>query len=340
MTAQYNRALKFIVGDPAGKGIELSALRVSFKIQHFDTQTPKSLSARIYNLSKQTIASFPKEGGQVLLAAGYYGTKPLAPGGANDSTYNTDPGLNNSGYPVGVIFRGKITQVRVGRESQTDTYLDVFAADGDDAYNQATVNHTLAAGASADEVRDKILESFGTYGFTKGNAPSLADAAILPRGQVFYGMARDHMRVLARDNACTWGFDDGRVDMTPHAAALPGDAVVLTAATGMIGLPQQTEDGIAVRCLLNPQLRKGGQVRISNASIQRARYSQNAASGNTHGEVLPGIDSSTKDDGFYKIIWIDYVGDTRGQDWYCDLMCLTADGSGFIPQSVANTGGF
>ncbi len=327
MTEQYNRALKLVLGDPSGKGIDLSALRVSFRVQHFDTQTPKSLFARIYNLSRQTIATAPKEGGSVLLSAGYLGTAQ-------------DP----SKVPLGVIFRGKITQVRVGRESQTDTYLDVFAADGDDAYNQATVNHTLAAGAGADEVRDKILESFGTYGFTKGNAPSLADAAILPRGQVFYGMARDHMRVLARDNACTWGFDDGRMDMTPHDATLPGEAVVLTAATGMVGLPQQTEDGIAVRCLLNPQLRKGGLVRINNASIQRARYAQNSTSGNTHGELLPGIDdqggANASGDGTYKVIWVDYSGDTRGQEWYCDLMCLTADGSGFIPPSVANTGGF
>ncbi len=326
MTAQYDRALSLVLGDPSGKGLDVSRMRVSFKVQHFDTQTPKSLFVRVYNLSQQTIAAVPKEGGQVLLSAGYHGTTPTV-------------GATATPPAPGVIFRGKITQVRVGRESQTDTYLDVFAADGDDAYTQATVNHTLAAGATPDQVRDKILESFGTYGFTKGNAPSLADAAILPRGQVFYGMARDHMRVLARDNACTWGFDDGRVDMTPHAAALPGEAVVLTAATGMIGLPQQTEDGIAVRCLLNPQLRKGGRVRISNASIQRARYSQNAASGNTHGELLPGIDSSTKDDGFYKIIWIDYVGDTRGQEWYCDLMCLALDGSGFVPKSVANVGG-
>lgn len=322
MATQYGRALSLVLGDPAGKGLDVSALRVSFKVQHFDTQTPKSLLARIYNLSKQTIATAPKEGGTVLLSAGYTGT-------AQDT----------ASAPPGVIFRGKITQTRVGRESQTDTYLDVFAADGDDAYNQATVNHTLAAGATADQVRDKILESFGTYGFTKGNAPSLADAAVLPRAQVFYGMARDHMRVLARDNACTWGFDDGRVDMTPHTATLPGDAIVLTAQTGMIGLPQQTEDGIAVRCLLNPQLRKGGRVTINNASIQRARYSQNSTSANTQGGLLPGIDSSTKADGTYKIIWIDYVGDTRGQEWYCDLMCLALDGSGFIPQSVANVGG-
>jgi hypothetical protein len=328
MTAQYNRALKLVLGEPSGKGIDLSALRVSFRVQHFDTQTPKSLSARVYNLSQRTIAAAPKEGGQVLLAAGYHGL------GMPDAS---------SASPVAVIFRGKITQVRVGRESQTDTYLDVFAADGDDVHNQATVNFTLAAGATAAEVQDAILNnSLAAYGITKGNAPPLSPVA-LPRGQVFYGMARDHLRVLARDNACTWGFDDGRLDFTPHTQALPGPAIVLTSATGMVGLPQQTEDGIAVRCLLNPQIRKGGLVRINNASIQRARYSQNSTSGNTHGELLPGIDNqggvNTSSDGTYKVIWVDYSGDTRGQEWYCDLMCLTADGSGFIPPSVANTGG-
>ena len=321
MTAQYDRALSLVLGDPSGKGLDLSAMRVTFKIQHFDTQTPKSLSARIYNLSAQTVAAVPPQGGLVLLSAGYLGTAQ-------------DP----ASAPPGVIFRGKITQTRVGRESQTDTYLDVFAADGDDAYNQATVNHTLAAGATADEVRDAILNnSLAAYGISKGNEPPLSPVR-LPRGQVFYGMARDHLRVLARDNACTWGFDDGRLDFTPLTQTLPGDAIVLTAATGMVGLPQQTEDGIAVRCLLNPQLRKGSRVVINNASIQRARYSQSPGDPNSQGGLLPAIDPNTTGDGTYKVIWIDYLGDTRGPDWYCDLMCLTADGSGFIPLSTVTAG--
>ncbi len=320
MSTQYNRALSLVLGDPSGKGLDVSELRVVFHVVHSDARAMKRLSARIYNLSAQTIATAPKEGGQVLLSAGYYGLASETSG-------------------PGVIFRGTITQTRMGRESQTDTYLDVFAADGDIPHNQATVNHTLAAGATADEVRDAILNnSLAAYGITKGNAPPLSPAA-LPRGQVFYGMAHDHLRVLARDNACTWGFDDGRLDFTPRAGALPGPAVVLTAATGMVGLPQQTEDGIAVRCLLNPQLHKGGRVTINNASIQRARYSQDSTSANTQGGLLPAIDGKTDSDGAYKIIWIDYSGDTRGQDWYCDLICLTADGSGYIPPSVANAGG-
>ncbi|MGC8165472.1 hypothetical protein ACP3WT_28400, partial [Salmonella enterica] len=46
----------------------------------------------------------------------------------------------------GIIFDGSVKQVRRGRENQTDTYLDITAADGDSAYNFAVVNTSLAAG--------------------------------------------------------------------------------------------------------------------------------------------------------------------------------------------------
>ena len=313
MTQQYIRSAKLVLGSASGEGLDVSELRFLFMIQHPDTQTLKTLGARVYNMAPQTIAkAAAKEFTKVQLTAGYQGN-------------------------AGVIFQGEITQTRTGRENLVDTYFDVFAQDGDTGCNQATVNHTLAAGATAAQVRDKILAAFGTYGFTAGNKPELSPIA-LPRAQVFYGMARDHMRVLARDNGCTWGFDNGAVNMIPKTSTLPGTAIVLTAETGMIGLPEQTQDGIRIRCLLNPQLKCGGLVQINNASIQQARQAQGVKS--TGASRLPEIgDGSGKRDGFYKIISIDYIGDTRGEDWYCDLVGISTDPKGAIPDYVAQVGG-
>lgn len=311
MTQQYLRDARLTLGDPSGKDLDVSELRFTFQIQHSTTQTLKNLYARIYNMAPATIATAPREGGTVTLQAGYQGRS-------------------------GVIFTGQITQTRVGRETPTDTCFDVFAQDGDTAYNQATVNASLAAGATAADVRAQMLKSFGTYGFGDGTVPDLSTVA-MPRGQVFYGMTRDHMRVLARDNACTWGLEDERMNMVSATQSLPNTAVVLTAATGLIGLPQQTEDGISICCLLNPMLRINGLVQLDNSSIQQARKSQNLAG--TQGSTLPSLDNAGgKRDGVYKIIWIDYKGDTRGQDWYCDLVCLTTDPNGIVPASVAHVG--
>jgi hypothetical protein len=51
---------------------------------------------------------------------------------------------------------------------------------------------------------------------------------------------------------------------------MPGEAVVLTSGTGLLGRPEQTEDSIEIVSLLNPLLKIGSRVQIDNASINQA----------------------------------------------------------------------
>ncbi len=51
-TRLYDRKLSLIVGGGDGKGIELGGLRVVFKTQHADYETPNKAEIRIYNPSE------------------------------------------------------------------------------------------------------------------------------------------------------------------------------------------------------------------------------------------------------------------------------------------------
>jgi hypothetical protein len=181
--------------------------------------------------------------------------------------------LLQAGYedgPFGTIFDGSIIQAKRGRENATDTYLDIVAADGDQAYNFAVVNTSLPAGSTAKTRLDALTGSMAPHGVTPGYAPELPGAA-LPRGRVLFGMARDHMRTLADSTETKWSIQSGKVDLVPLTGVIPGEAIVLNAATGMVGIPEQTQDGIKVRCLLNPEIRMGRAIQIDNASINRAQ---------------------------------------------------------------------
>ena len=57
----------------------------------------------------------------------------------------------------------------------------------------------------------------------------------LPRGKVMYGMARKYMRDTAKQTGTSWSIQDGKVQMVPVRGYLPGEAVVLTAETGLVG---------------------------------------------------------------------------------------------------------
>lgn len=213
---QWLRACSLVVADNSGKGIDLGELRVVFQTRKGDTQTPNSAEIRVYNLSEATASRMKREFTRVVLQAGYQ---------------------SNSG----VIFDGNIRSARSGKENGTDTWLEIVAADGDRAYNFATVNTTLAAGSTPADRVNVCQQSFAAKGAGAGHVPDLGGGG-LPRGKVMYGMARKFMRDEAQTTDCSWSFQDGKMQMVKSAGYLPGDAVVLTHETGLVGTPEQTNE--------------------------------------------------------------------------------------------------
>ncbi|MGE4191782.1 MAG: hypothetical protein AB7E51_00185 [Pseudodesulfovibrio sp.] len=299
---QYLRACSLVVGGDS-EGLELGELSVVFRVRHADSETPNTADIRVYNLSASTMARI-KEFTRVVLQAGY-----------------------RSG--AGLIFGGSIRQVRRGRNG-TDTYLDILASDGDKAYNYAVVNATLAAGAKPADQVNKAAGAMSGHGTTVGHMPDLGGTA-LPRGKVMYGMARKYLRDAAATNGCTWSIQNGAVQVVPVQGYLPGEAVSLTAQTGLIGQPEQTNEGIKVRALINPRFRVGGRIHLDNESIQKYRTELRYKTVN----LAPRLD----EDGYYRILAVDWTGDTRGRDWYADLICVGIDDSAPIGSKLIDTNG-
>ncbi|MGE4504030.1 MAG: hypothetical protein AB7D51_01685 [Desulfovibrionaceae bacterium] len=300
----YLRRCSLIVGS-GGQGLELAGLRVVFKTHHADFETPNHADIRIYNLAGDTARRIDKEFTKVVLQGGYEGN-------------------------FGLLFGGNIRQVRRGRENGTDTYVDILASDGDRAYNYAVVNQTLAAGATAMDQARAAQAALDGEGVEPGYVPDLS-APALPRGKVMYGMARKAMRDAAEATDTTWSIQNGRAQMVPRQGYLPGEAVLLTSASGLIGQPEQTNEGIMVRALINPRFRVGGRIKLDNASILEYRTDIKVGAFNK----APRLD----EDGLYRILAVDFTGDTRGNDWYADLTCVGIDDSAPIGSKITDSGG-
>lgn len=303
---QYLRQISLKIGNDE-QALDLSELRISFATRRSDIRPPNTADIRVYNVSDQTAKKAQlKEFSRVVLKAGYAGN-------------------------YGVIFDGTIKQVRRGRESQTDTYLDITAADGDSAYNFAVMNVTLAAGSTANDHLEQVLSSMKSRGITMGEAPELS-AMRLPRGKVFYGMTRDFLDVLGKTQDLSWSIQDGKLTLIPNTSYLPGEAVVVTSATGMIGLPVQTQNGMTVQTLLNPGIRIGKRIKIDNSSIQRYRYGLSVENQPINGMVH--ATAYVADDGIYRSIVVDHFGDTRGNEWYTSIIALAVDAA--VPPGLQN----
>ena len=290
---QYLRQCSLIVADKKGDGLDLSRLRVTFTITKSDASTPNHAAIKVYNLADTTVNQVRAEFTRVILKAGYEGN-------------------------LGVIFDGTIKQTRVGREDGVNSYIEIFAADGDEAHNFAYVNTTLAAGATQANQITAATVPMEQFGVTPGYTGDTGSAR-LPRGKPMFGMSRDYLRQSAQSTSTTWSIQDGRVNVVPLTGVLPGTAVVLSPSTGLIGTPEQTEDGISIKCLINPTLRVGGLVRLDGRVILEGENKDAGKDGEAK------VQSPLAPDGVYRILTVGFDGDTRGTDWYANLVCLSAD---------------
>ena len=303
---QYIRRCNLIVANEAGEGLDLSSLRITFKIKKSDAQTPNTAEIRVYNLAEETANRIRKEFQNITLQAGY------------ESNY-------------GLIFNGNIKQIRFGRENGTDTFIDIAAADGDDAYNFAVVNTTLAAGSKQSDQIGAAAGSMAGRGVATGHIDATGDAK-LPRGKVMYGMARNYLRQSAEASNTSWSIQDGKVQFVSLTGVLPNQAVLLNSKTGLVGQPEQTNDGIKVRCLLNPMLRIGGKVQINEKDVAEAKLPD------TNKDAQANKPAAIEADGFYRLLVVEHSGDTRGNDWYSDLVCLGVDATAPAGKQVKKNG--
>lgn len=306
---QYLRKASLIIGQDSGDAIDLSALRFSFAVRRGDWQTPNTADIRVYNVNDDTALKAEKEFTRIVIQAGYDGN-------------------------FGVIFDGTIKQIRRGRESPTDTYLDITAADGDSAYNFSTVAVSLAAGSKPDDHINAILKGMTEQGVSRGYIQQVESNG-LPRGKVIFGMAKDELRQVARNTNTNWSIQDGKLQMVGINAYMPGEIPEINAATGMIGQPEATQNGIRVKTLLNPNIKIGGVIKLNNRDIKQYRYGLRVGpNGDTVNNLWAKMAVKTNDDGMYYVMLADHTGDTRGNDWYSDLICLSIDTS--IPNSYVS----
>lgn len=290
-------------------GTEVNNLRCRFAIRHSETGTPANADVWVFNLSKATANSIPKEGALVQVKAGYQGASAL-------------------------IFEGEAIQKRYGRASPVETYLNVVATHHDKAYNRAIVSKTLASGHT---FKDQVQEAFDAMqkqssSLQMGYISDLLSQTKMPRARTLFGMARDVFYEVARATRTSWSIQNNKLQFVENDKYAQGQSVVINSATGMVGLPVQTFSGIEVTTLLNPRIIPGTRIQLNQSSIQEQQFSPEYTAEKQRG-LLPGFAA----DGTYKVVVVDHEGDTHGQEWYSRLICIDASG-GSIPPALTARG--
>jgi len=308
MNDQWIRRLGLVVFS-GEKGLDLSEFHVRFEIAAADLESPNNASIRVYNLSRETVQKIRGEFSEVVVNAGY----------------------QNGNY--GVIFQGTIKQFRIGKENNTDTYLDILAADGDIGYNQGVINISLAKGTTLNDTVAELSKAMPGVEISSLEVDPQHRPTI--RGQVLFGMAREHMRNVAATTNKSWSIQNGQVVFLENNGYDVNKVVELNSGTGLIGIPEQTDNGIQLSCLLNSKIRIGTSIKLNNSIItQMVEQNPNSAPIPYNQRVGLYSLAPLSKDGVYRVFVVEHVGDTRGNSWMTNVIALAVSQSAPADQAV------
>lgn len=293
--------------------------RFTFNTVQSDGITFNTAKVRLYNLADTTISTILGQGG-----------------GVEYSTLIINAGYQPPGN-YGTVFKGSIIQFVKGRESNINSFLDVYAADGDQL-NYVVVSTTLSNPVTQQQVIDKYRQAAADAGVSSTASIIPQTGGILPRGKVLFGLVMPLMRGLAKQRKSAWSVQNGVLVEVPLQGYLAGDIVKINAKTGLVGVPESTQQGVTLTCLLNPNIGIGQLIQINNAAINNNGVNNAintttiTASGRGNLQTALDLYADVTNDGLYRVLVHEFEGDTRGNPWYSHLTVISADGSG--PGSV------
>jgi hypothetical protein len=267
-----------IVTTEDGKRIDLSQqdektgrrLDLSFFVEATKDSQPNSGECTIYNLTQDTKNAITA-GAKIELFAGY------------DDNFK-------------LVSIGDIKNVK-NPSGATDQPTSIYWGDGIGSYLEAKFVKSFREGVSVADVFSELTSSFGLA------VKSVTDEL---KGQLngtlsIDGKSKDLLNGLTRDYGLEWSIQDDEVRVVVKGEPIDNEAIVISAATGLVGTPEVTNRGVNFEVQLNPDLRPSKLVRIEAAS-----YVINAA----NNEVKNIRDDGG--DGLYICETVRFLGDNHG----------------------------
>lgn len=352
MSYNWMRHFELQLIDENGKGISLSDFKVTFDIERNDNKWPAVATVKIYNLSPTTQNRImQREFAKIVLIAGYDGlakdVQESEVGVAREISPDQVGQTNGQNY--GMIFSGDIRFTVTGKDNLVDSWVQVQACDSVEAFTSAFINTTISKGYTTEDIYVELMKRLEPYGISRGIVPEFP-ATVFPRGRALFGYVHNYLDEVAAQCKATWQFNYGKVDIVPRDKATH-EAVVLNANTGLIGMPQQTIGaGVNVKCLINSRIHLNGLIQLDQASVYRSALSTDqiaqaggpisveSKNGNLVTTGLTQSPASIATDGIYKVRYISYTGDTRGQAWYMDLACEARGSTDLFNKSAVDKG--
>ncbi len=229
----------------------------------------------------------------------------------------------SAGYqagPFGVIFQGVVYQALYERPDVVDSKVTLMCYTGleetianfaqfrgNASMTQAALVAKMCAGANVPIPIDPASQP------TLDALPQTQ----LPRARPFFGDPHKFIDDMATANNLQSWYGSNGVSVSTMADADAVSTITYTSKTGILGVPQQTQDGVSLVVALDPRLRvtvPPMQINIASSIIRQYQF--------TPPDYRPILDPN----GLYLVNGLQFRGDSRGNQWETEITALTSIG--------------
>lgn len=280
MSLQFKRGAKVEIFNDS-ETLSVEGLRIKFEVVRTSLGYPNRGKIQIYNLSEAKIQQITQRLSRVRLFAGYDGALP--------QVYEADL-VNYYKSRLGV-----------------DSVFELVTGSGKRSWTSSQFSKTYEAGVSINTIVKEVVDSFVDVIPGVIVLPSDLQTKLQPLS--LSGSSSSVMDILARDYNFDWNIDQNVLDVIGRGLTSDDRTTFnINPQTGLIGAPTLTELGADFRILLNPEVLVGRQVFMDSTTVQLGQA------------AIELRKVRTNADGFYKVKETRLIGDTRGQDWYTDII--------------------
>lgn len=271
---------------------DTEGLKVEFEIRTGVRQALWFADIAIYNLNSSAANLTITQGMSVTLDAGY---------------------MNQ---PYGTIFDGTIYQPTWERIDVINYKLTLHCIV---SIGVSTGNFAIGNNAAGIKQRDAVARMAAKALVPINILPqddvttTALNATTLSRGTVWFGDPVKYFEQATKyDNLNTWATTQGQQILSLEANPNQAPTVTVGTGLGLIGTPQQTQYGVDLRLLLNPNVLPFTKIQLDQSvTIRQLQQTPNVDGSN----FATSLDQS----GTYIVGGVSFVGDTRGNAWYVDV---------------------
>lgn len=230
-------------GDTGANTVTLSGLRIKADIQQFGGDAMPQVQLRVYGLPAQMINQLTAIGpinssimykNSVLIAAG------------------------DAGSALTTIYSGTIWQAWGDFNQMPDTALNIAAVGGLAASLKPVGASSYPGSADVGTIMQQLATTAGFNFVNNGVSVQLSNP-------YFPGTALAQIRECAQAADINFTIDTGTLQIWPKGGARNSLPATISPATGMVGYPTFSSNGVMVTTIFNPSVVIGGMIQIQSS---------------------------------------------------------------------------